>query len=66
MASRSFTFREADIKRAVKGATAGGLVIGRIEISPSGDIVIVSQTAPENQERDPLAVWEMSHNARKT
>ena len=35
-------FRQADISRAVKGATAAGLVIGRVEIDPDGTIVIVS------------------------
>ena len=35
-------FRQADISRAVKGATAAGLVIGRVEIDQDGKIVIVS------------------------
>jgi hypothetical protein len=34
-------FRQADISRAVKGATAAGLVIGRVEIDQDGKIVIV-------------------------
>jgi hypothetical protein len=42
-------FRQADISRAVKGATAAGLVIGRVEIDPNGTIVIVSGDAADQK-----------------
>lgn len=38
-------FRQVDISRAVKGANAAGLIIGRVEIDPDGKIVIVSGDA---------------------
>jgi hypothetical protein len=44
MSNRPATFRQADVSRAVKGATAAGLTIGRIEIDPTGKIVLVAAT----------------------
>ena len=44
MSNRPASFRQADVSRAVKGATAAGLTIGRIEIDPTGKIVLVAAT----------------------
>lgn len=33
-------FRQADVTRAVKGAQAAGIRVGRIQIDPRGQIVI--------------------------
>ncbi|PZO77056.1 MAG: hypothetical protein DI640_01345 [Sphingomonas taxi] len=37
-------FKEADVTRAVRGATKAGMLIGRIEIDPNGKIVILSES----------------------
>jgi len=40
-------FKQVDLTRAVRGAQAAGMRIGRIEIDPNGKIVILSErTAP--------------------
>jgi hypothetical protein len=44
MSNRPASFRQADVSRAVKGATAAGLTIGRIEIDLTGKIVLVAAT----------------------
>ena len=36
------TFREADIARALKGASKGGFPVGRVEICKDGAIVLVA------------------------
>ena len=42
MAPRAASFRQADVKRAVKGALAAGLAVDRIEVDGDGRIVIVA------------------------
>jgi hypothetical protein len=37
--------RQADVARAIKGAMAAGMKVGRVEIEP-GKIVLVSEGAP--------------------
>lgn len=37
------TFTEAQVRRAIKGAQAAGLLIGAVEISKSGAIRIIPQ-----------------------
>lgn len=37
-------FSQADLSRALKGARAGGMRVGRVEIDPNGKIVIVSES----------------------
>jgi hypothetical protein len=41
MTTRPVTFKQHDVSRALKGAAAAGLEVGRIEIDPSGKIVII-------------------------
>lgn len=41
-------FKQDDVKRAVKGATDGGLDIGRVEVQPDGRIVIIPKSAAAN------------------
>lgn len=41
--SAAARFKEADITRAVRGATKAGMLVGRIEIDPNGKIVILSE-----------------------
>ena len=41
MSKRNSLFRETDLKRAIRGARAGGLEIQRIEVAKkTGDIII--------------------------
>jgi hypothetical protein len=37
-------FKKEDLARAVSGVTKGGMRVGRVEIDPSGKIVILSET----------------------
>lgn len=38
-------FKKDDIKRAIAGATAAGMRIGRVEILPDGRIVLLTDSA---------------------
>jgi len=58
-------FRQADISRAVKGATAAGLVIGRVEIDQDGKIVIVSGEGRPKETATPLDAWRAKKHARQ-
>ena len=46
-------FRQSDVTRAVKGAEAAGMHIGRIEIDPNGKIVILSEAAAPSARDNP-------------
>jgi hypothetical protein len=53
-------FRQTDVARAVKGARAGGLDIGRVEIDSAGKIVLI----PKSEAREansPLEQWKREH-----
>jgi hypothetical protein len=41
MARAASTFRQQDVTKAIKAATAAGVNIARIEIDPTGKIVII-------------------------
>lgn len=47
MTRRAVAFRQADVARAVKGAAAGGLAIARVEVDPTGKIVIITAAPAE-------------------
>lgn len=51
------TFTEAQVRRAVKGALAGGLKIGEVKIDPDGTIRILpaapEKTQPDDREPKP-------------
>lgn len=64
MARAPAPFRQADITRAVRGVTAAGVAVGRIEVAPDGRIVMFAAgegSAPvapvEGQDADG-AGWE--------
>lgn len=54
---RSLLIRQADIVRAVKGATQGGLAVGRVEIDPSTGRIVVLAAAISRASDDPLDQW---------
>lgn len=58
-------FRQHDLTRAIKAATAGGLNIGRVEIDPTGKLSIIS--ANEQQADAAEAAFDafVRTNARK-
>ncbi len=39
-------FTQADVRRAIRGAAAAGLPVGRVEILPDGRIVVVAVPDP--------------------
>lgn len=51
MVTAQARFTKADLKRAAGGVVAAGLSVARIEIDPSGKIVIIPG-APKTQQRD--------------
>ena len=60
-------FRQQDVTRALKGAIAAGVEIARVEIDPTGKIVIQlsngevkEQAAPDDLDRE-LAAFEARH-----
>lgn len=57
MANKAVPFRMADLKRAVAGASAGGMQIGRAEIEPSGKIILVAKTEVEASVDTDLDKW---------
>lgn len=47
-------FTQADITRAIRGVTAGGCRVARIEIEPDGTIVVIPEGAAEMARPNPL------------
>ena len=56
MTRQPVKFRQADISRAVKGAQAGGLDIGKIEIDGAGKIILFAKS--EIETGSDLERWE--------
>lgn len=50
MSSRPSTFRETDVKRAVKAVRAAGVEIARVEIEKDGRIIVVPGKPTESQD----------------
>lgn len=46
-------FKKEDVKRAIGGAAAAGMRIGKVEIAPDGRIVIHSESASPPVSRNP-------------
>jgi hypothetical protein len=50
MPRRCCTFRETDVKRAVRAVRAAGLGVARVEIEKDGRIILVTGKPPEAQD----------------
>ena len=61
MANRAVPFRMADLKRAVAGASAGGMQIGRAEIEPNGKIILVARGEEDAPAGTDLDKWLKKH-----
>lgn len=53
---------QAEIQRAVKGARAAGMSVGRVEIDPNGTIVIMLGQ-PGQIPSDTYQAWKAGRNA---
>ncbi|RCS25828.1 hypothetical protein DUT91_03450 [Phyllobacterium salinisoli] len=61
--ARNVHFKQADVFRAVKGACAAGMELGRVEIDPStGRIILVAAGGVEAPRND-LDKWLEKRNA---
>ena len=66
------SFRESDVRRAIRAARSSGIEVGRIEIGRDGRIVVVPGEPPEDgatQTRaasadEELARWRRKHASR--
>jgi hypothetical protein len=66
MARAPSTFRQQDVTKAVKAVTAAGVHIARIEVDPSGRIVIITAAAETEREIcTPLDAWMAKHGAHQ-
>ena len=65
MAPRAANFHQIDVTRAVKGALAAGLPVGRVEVCGDGTIVIVaaSETDQHTTKGNP---WDKVHTDGET
>jgi hypothetical protein len=62
--TRPRSFKQVDVKRAVKGALAAGLSVGRVEVAPDGMIVVVAgEGAPADASND-FDRWKAETHAR--
>jgi len=64
--NRRHRFKQADVARAVKGATAAGLKVGRVEIDPEGKIVLVSSEAAPAEPATDFDAWKSKRHARQS
>lgn len=62
--SRTVTFRQADVQRAVKGVRAEGLPVSGVEITRDGTIRVLTEGVPSQQVSD-LQRWRASRDARR-
>jgi hypothetical protein len=60
MPRTSSRFRQADITRALKGALAAGLEVGRVEIDAVGKIVVFAKSEAA-EAVTPLEGWKRDH-----
>lgn len=58
------SFKQADVKRAVKGAIDGGLSIGRVLVRPCGTIEVITGQIEESQSLSTLERWQLEKAKR--
>ena len=63
MTGRAIPFKQADVHRAVKGATSGGMQVGRVEIDPTTGKIVLIATAEVPEPQNDLDRW-MARDAR--
>ncbi len=63
---RPHRFKQADVARALKGATSAGLRVSRVEIDADGKIVLVSHDAAPHGAASDFDTWKGKRNARST
>lgn len=64
MTRRASTFRESDVKRAVKAARGAGVTVGAVEVTPNGTIRIVSASGEADAApASPFDRWKVRQNA---
>ena len=51
-------FRQADLTRALKAATAAGLKVQRFEITPDGRIIVVTGQPESHEPSSLLEAWK--------
>ncbi len=57
------TFRETDVRRAIKAARSSGIEIARVEIDKYGKIVVVTGK-PDETATTPLDEWRSRRGSR--
>lgn len=57
------TFRQADVRRALKAAVEIGLSVSGYEIRPTGEIVVRTGAEPSSADAA-LDAWKRSNDAR--
>ena len=60
MARSPVTFRQRDVKAAVKAAVAAGVEVARVEIDTDGKIIVVMGKAAEEAASD-FDKWKTAH-----
>ena len=64
MARAPTTVRQADVKRAVAGARAAGLTVGRVEVEAGKIIVHTVQPDAAEAPKSPLDEWRAVRDSR--
>lgn len=58
------TFREADVRRAIKATEGAGLSVAGVEVSRDGTIRVLTGTAAPVLTGDPFLAWEAVNGLR--
>jgi hypothetical protein len=64
MARAPASFRQADVTRAVRGVTAAGVTVGRVEVEPGKIIVHAAQPDAAVAPKSPLDDWRAARDSR--
>lgn len=59
--ARNVIFRQADVKRAVKGAISAGMAIGRVELDAQSGKIIILCHKDEPEPVNALDKWLTAH-----